>query len=118
MIFEVTAIIKGIGQTKAVGQKGFQIREFWLDMTDKPEYPNTPQFQATGDRTALLDNFQSGQQVKVRFALQGRKWEKDGRSGVFTSLNMISIESVGQATVPQAPAQQQQAATTTDELPF
>ncbi len=49
------------------------------------------------DDCALLDNFQVGQNVKVEFELDGRKWTNpQGVDKYFVTLKIASVELVGQ----------------------
>lgn len=92
------------------------VRRFWVDITDKPEYPNTPEFQLINDKVNLTEPLKPGDNVEVSFSLSGRKWEKDGKKGVNTNLNAYAIQRVVKQSVipPTTPA----TAGNDDDLPF
>jgi len=83
--------VKVINDTKQVSDK-FKLREFVV--TDNSgQYPQTIQFQASQDKTELLDSIQVGQQVEVFFNLRGREWtNNDGIVKVFNTLDAWKIE--------------------------
>lgn len=110
----VTGKFLGAKATEFVGQNNYAIRTFYVDLTEKPEYPNTPEFQLSGDKVNLVDNLQPGQQIEVSFNLDGRKYtsKQTGKQGVVTNLrawkiNLITTQSAATAPAPtqrQAPA--------------
>ena len=46
------------------------------------------------DKTAMLDRFSIGEEVKVQFNIKGTKWEKDGRTNYITNLDAWRMESI------------------------
>jgi len=90
--------LKVINDTRQVSDK-FKLREFVL--TDASgQYPQTIQFQASQDKTELLDSFKVGQQVEVFFNLRGREWTNaDGIVKVFNTLDAWKINLLS-ADVP------------------
>lgn len=96
MSIEATGTIHVIGETKQVSER-FSKREFVLELTDNPKYPQLVQFQLTGDRCAQLDEFSEGDQVRVDFSLRGREWRSPkGETKYFTTLDVWSIEPLGE----------------------
>ena len=96
MGIETTGKIFKIDDTKQVSEK-FSKREFVLELTDNPKYPQTVQFQLTGDRCEQLDSFQVGDSVRVEFSLRGREWRSpSGDVKYFNSLDVWKIEPVGE----------------------
>lgn len=78
----------GAKPTQLVGQNNYAIRNFYLDITDNPEYPPPPEFQLKGDKVNLVDNLQRGQTITVKFNIDGRKYTNhEGKAGVITNLN-------------------------------
>ena len=96
-----------------------QVRTFWIDITDNPAHPNTPEFQATQDRVVLLDPLQPGDEIEVSFNVRGKKYTKgDGTSAVFTTLDawrVTKIERKPTLPVSTAPIVD---ASVKDDLPF
>ncbi|MVM36514.1 DUF3127 domain-containing protein [Spirosoma sp. HMF3257] len=80
--------------TEAVGQNNFLVRKFYVDLTENPDYPNTPEFQLTGDKVALVENLQRGQTVQVKFSIDGRKVRNKttGKESVITNLKVWKID--------------------------
>lgn len=129
----VTGVFLGAGPSKEVGTNGFVVRSFFVDITDNPQYPNTPEFQLKGDKVALVDNLQKGQQIKVHFNLNGRRFTKTGGGeGIITNLeawkiDVVTVQSAARVNSPApTPAAAQPAVTQnspvaaggTDDLPF
>ncbi|MDR6195943.1 DUF3127 domain-containing protein [Siphonobacter sp. SORGH_AS_0500] len=116
----VTGKFLGAGTTREVGQNGFLVRSFWVDITTNPEYPNTPEFQLKGDKVALVDNLTKGQQIKVSYNLNGRKVKgRDGNEIVITNLDAWRIEVINTtsaATINTPKAEP--VAAGGDDLPF
>lgn len=101
----ITGTFLEAGQTEAFGVNNFLVRKFLIDITENPAYPNTPEFQLTGDKVNLVDNLVKGQTVTVKYGLQGRKYEnlQTGKKGVITSLNAWRIEVVQTTSAAVAP---------------
>ena len=108
----VTGKFLGAKATQFVGQNNYAVRLFYLDMTENPEYPNTPEFRLSGDKVNLVDNLQPGQQIQVKFNLDGRKYDKTaegGKKGVIVNLNAWQINVIQTTSAAHAPTQQRQA---------
>ena len=52
----------------------FKKREFVVEYTENPQYPEFLKFELIQDKCELLDKLSSGQEVEVHFNLKGRKW--------------------------------------------
>ena len=110
--FQLTGKYLGCSKVKTVGQNNTQVRSFWLDVTDNPQYPNTPEFGLRGDRIYLPDSIAVGQQITVHFNLNGRKYDKTasgGGKGVINNIDCWKIDIV-QTQSAAAPPSQRQAA--------
>lgn len=101
----VTGKFLGATPTEAVGEKGFLVRKFYVDMTTNPEWPNTPEFKLKGDKVNLVDNLTKGQTIQVKFNLDGRKFENKttGKKGVITELAAWKIDVVQMQSAAVAP---------------
>lgn len=73
MAFEMTGTIKEIFDEQTFAS-GFNKREFVLTVEDE-RFPQDIKFECLKDKTALLDEFGKGQQVKVSFDIRGREWK-------------------------------------------
>lgn len=87
-------------EKSAVQQKTetFKTREFVIEKTDDIGgriISNYVKFQAIQDKTALVDNFNVGDNIKVYFNIRGTKWNKDGKDLYFTNLDAWRIENEG-----------------------
>lgn len=71
----------------------FQVREFVLEIqSPNSQYAEHVLFQLTNNRTALIDQFQIGQELTVDFDLSGRKWTNpEGKVVFFNRLNVWRI---------------------------
>jgi hypothetical protein len=86
-----------IYDTKQITER-FQKREFVVELSDNPKYPQFCIFQLTGDRCANLDGFNVGDEVNVDFSLRGREWTSPkGEVKYFNSLDVWTIERAGGA---------------------
>lgn len=92
MGIETTGKLHTIYETKQVSER-FSKREFVLELTDNPKYPQLVLFQLTGDRCAQLDGFQAGDAVRLDFSLRGREWRSpSGEVKYFNSLDVWKVE--------------------------
>ncbi len=92
MGIEATGKLHIIFDTKQVSEK-FTKREFVVEMSDNPKYPQMVLFQLTGDRCSQLDQVQVGDQVRIDFSLRGREWKSpSGEVKYFNSLDCWKVE--------------------------
>jgi hypothetical protein len=103
MGIEISGKLHAIFDTKQVTER-FQKREFVLELTDNPKYPQVVLFQLTGDRCEQLDRCRVGEDVRVEFSLRGREWKSpQGEVRYFNSLDVWSIEPVRTGRRDDAP---------------
>ncbi|MBT9394656.1 DUF3127 domain-containing protein [Hymenobacter sp. NST-14] len=108
MAYEATGRLHEIFDEQQVSEK-FRKREFVLEVVDG-QYPEHIKFQMVQDKTALIDPFKVGDEVKVSFNLRGRGFNKNGQMLYFTNLEAWRIEnSGGGAAAPQGGSYQQAA---------
>lgn len=82
----------------------FRKREFVVEYSENPQYPEYVKFETIQDKCDLLDSFKPNQTINVSFNLKGRKWtDAQGQVKYFNSLQAwrITPESAGEST-PQA----------------
>jgi hypothetical protein len=92
MGIEATGKLHTIFETKQVSER-FTKREFVVEMTDNPKYPQTVLFQLTGDRCSQLDGLGVGDHVRIDFSLRGREWKSpSGEVKYFNSLDVWKVE--------------------------
>lgn len=86
--------------TMTVGANGFQKREFVLEITDNPQYPQLVKFELAQDKCALIDGYQPGELIEVKFNLRGREWTNPkGETVYFNTLSPWSISRPTSQTV-------------------
>ncbi len=96
MGIEATGKLHTIFETKQVSER-FSKREFVIEMTDNPKYPQTVLFQLTGDRCAQLDGLSVGDHVSIEFSLRGREWRSpSGEVKYFNSLDVWKVVPASQ----------------------
>ena len=100
----------------------FQKREFVVEYTENPDYPEFLKFETIQDRTALLDAHKVNDEVVVQFNLKGRKWtDKNGEDKYFNSLQAWRLEPASSDTQEAPPQEPDWPAADNDDsdvLPF
>ncbi len=97
MSLDATGKLHVINEAQQVTER-FRKREFVLELTDNPRYPQFVEFQLTGDRCEALDGFNVGDEVTVEFSLRGREVAfEDGRIKFFNSLDVWEIKPLPRA---------------------
>ncbi|MFT4567111.1 MAG: hypothetical protein ACI9FN_002075 [Saprospiraceae bacterium] len=95
---EVQGKVKLVGEVQTFGSNGFRKRE--LVVTTDEQYPQHIMIEFVQDKTALLDSFPVGSDVKVSINLRGREWTNpQGEVKYFNSIQGWRIE-VMQAAAP------------------
>ncbi|RZJ56623.1 MAG: DUF3127 domain-containing protein [Flavobacterium sp.] len=103
---EVSGRIKMIDETKSFGGNGFKKRE--MVVTTDEQYPQHIMVEFTQDKCDLLNNYRTGDAVKVSINLRGREWvNPQGETKYFNSIQGWRIEKQ-QADAPAGGYQQQQ----------
>lgn len=128
MGMETSGRIHALFDTQQVTER-FRKREFVLELTDNPRYPQYVRFQLTGDRCEQLDGYAVGDEVRLEFSLRGREWKSPkGDIKYFNSLDVWTLERVGEGgqavprdafdqTAPDDPFEQM-APPADDDVPF
>lgn len=73
----------------------FRTREFVIEKTEDiggRMITNYVKFQSVQDRTAIIDRFNTGDEVKVSFNIKGTRWEKNGNVNYITNLDAWRVE--------------------------
>lgn len=104
---EQKGVVVALEETK-VFDSGFQKREVIVDLSDNPQYPSPVPFTFKKDRVALLTPVKVGDQVTVKFSVDGRKWDGPNGTKYFTDLTGWGITVNVQSAAP-APAAVSQA---------
>jgi hypothetical protein len=101
----------------------FKKREFVIEKTELTggrEFTEIIKFQLTQDRCDLIEPYQLNEEINVHFNIKGRKWEKDGRVGYFTNLEVWKIEKIAntQSEMPPQHSMDDIPPEAEDDLPF
>lgn len=75
----------------------FKTREFVIEKSDDINgrtITNYVKFQCVQDKTAMVDRFNIGDDVKVQFNIKGTKWVKDGKENYITNLDAWRMETM------------------------
>ncbi len=104
-IYEYMGVVEEVGTTQSFGSNGFTKREIILgnDVDNPSKYPNPVKFTFKKDNCSLLDGLAKGQRAKVRFAIDGRRWEGPRGVQYFVDLTGLKIEVLntdGSSTEP------------------
>lgn len=100
MAYDATGRLHEIFDEQQVSEK-FRKREFVLEVVDG-QYPEHIKFQLVQDKTALIDQYKVGDEVKVAFNLRGRGFNKNGQMLYFTNLEAWRIEASSGGAAPAA----------------
>jgi len=72
----------------------FKKREFVVEYSENPQYPEFIKFEFIQDKCELLDKYNVGDEVEVSFNLKGRKWtDPQGTVKYFNTLQAWRLES-------------------------
>ena len=122
--YEFTGKVVSVGKTETLGRdpnKPFKKRFIVVDNSgDDDKYPNPVQFEATGDKCGLLDSCKKGNEVTVKFAINGREWkDKQGQIRYFCSnriLALTNIEAKKEVNIPMK--EEESVEEFVDDMPF
>lgn len=79
----------------------FKKREFVLEYSEHPEYPELIQLETIQDKTSLLDSLEIGDVITAHFNLKGRKWtNKEGVDRYFNTLQCWKIDTQTEVAQP------------------
>jgi hypothetical protein len=106
MSYSIKGKIHQISPDKQVTEK-YKTREFVLFVENEknPEYSDYITLQFSQAYCDLLDKFEIGHDVEVKFDVKGKKYEKQGEVRYFNTLAAWKIEFVGAGTAAQQQSQ-------------
>ena len=117
----VRGVVHVIEETKTYGQKGFCKRLVVLTQ-DLGSFTNYVPLEFTRDACDTADKLNVGDEVDIKYRLNGRKWQKDPSSEVkyFLNAEAMSFEVVDKKTVATSDPNDgfAEAAYDDDEVPF
>ena len=117
----VRGVVHVIEETKTYGQKGFRKRLVVLTQ-DLGSFTNYVPLEFTRDACDTVDELNVGDEVDIKYRLNGRKWQKDPSSEVkyFLNAEAMNFEVVDKKTVAASDPNDgfAEAAYDDDEVPF
>ena len=88
----ITGKVISVSDLRTIGDKGTQICTVKMDLTENPQYPNTPEFQAIGKVSGIVQKLRTGDSVILGVVVEGRDYtNKEGNRSVITNLNIIDV---------------------------
>ncbi|HNB82631.1 MAG TPA: DUF3127 domain-containing protein [Chitinophagaceae bacterium] len=121
--FDINGILKVKKDTQVVSEK-FSKREFVLTIDTQSQYPQYISLQLTQDKCSLLDQFNTGDEMKVSFNLRGREWSGPDGIRYFNTLEAWRLEKVSGSTSTFTPSNYpasvpaESSVSKDDDLPF
>lgn len=73
MSYDITGMVKIIGDTATFGANGFTKRELVITVEDG-KYPQEISLEFVQDKVSLLDSVEVGQEVTITFDIRGREY--------------------------------------------
>lgn len=104
--FKLEGKLTLVEDVQQVSEK-FSKREFVIEIENErnPQYNDFVKFQLSNANTAKVDGMGVGDTIEVKFDINGRKWEKEGKVNYFTTLNAWDVVAKTKGSQPaQAPA--------------
>ena len=100
----------------------FRKREFVVEYSENPQYPEFVKFELTQDRCDIINAFKPGEDIEVWFNLRGRKWtDPKGEVKYFNSLQAWRIQQAIEDQPTQSEGEQKEPewlGGEEDDLPF
>ncbi len=98
MMYDYQGMVEEVGPVQTLGTNGFTKRDLIVDndIDSENRYPNPVKFSFKRGNCALLDPIQKGMRVRVRFAIDGRRWDGGTRgTQYFVDLTGVKIDVIG-----------------------
>jgi hypothetical protein len=91
MSHNATGKIHQINDVQQITEK-FSKREFVLELSNNPAYVEKVLFTLIGDKAELINDFNAGEDVEIKFNLKGREWTSpQGDIKFFNTLEVWNI---------------------------
>ncbi len=120
----ITGTLIEIYDTVQVSEK-FKKREFVIQDTENPQYPQYIKFELAQDKCSLLDTFSNGEMIDVSFNVRGRSYvNPQGVKSYFNSLQAWKMQSISKGSSTTASSNNESVSsslppvTEDDGLPF
>lgn len=86
----------GAVEERPYQDKVYKSRKFRIKTQD--QYPQVFEMEVPEAKMSMLDSYKEGDQVTAHINLRGREWAKDGKEGVFLSIQCWKLEKDGAGT--------------------
>ena len=90
-LFEITGKVVAVNDVQTFAS-GFTKRDIVINTSANPEFYSPVPFSFKKDKTALLDGVKPGDEVKVKFGIDGRKWDGAEGTRYFADLKGFGLE--------------------------
>ena len=70
--------------------ESFKKREFVVEYSENPQYPEFIKFELIQEKCDLLDKYSPGEEIDISFNLKGRKWTDP--QGAVKYFNTLQVE--------------------------
>ena len=115
---QITGKLHAIFETKQITER-FQKREFVVETTDNPSYPQMIVFQLTGDKCENIDPHKLGDNITVEFNIRGREWKSpNGEIKYFNSLDAWTVTADASSASEQQPFESEAPWPENEDVPF
>ena len=90
-LFEITGKVVAVNDVQTFAS-GFTKRDIVINTSANPSFDSPVTFSFKKDKTALLDGVKPGDEVKVKFGIDGRKWDGANGTRYFVDLTGFGLE--------------------------
>ena len=90
-LFEITGKVVAVNDAKTFAS-GFTKRDIVINTSANPSFDSPVPFTFKNDKTAILDGVKTGDEVKVKFGIDGRKWDGANGTRYFVDLTGFGLE--------------------------
>lgn len=89
----ITGTITDVFPVEHIGN--FKKRIFWIAETVEASTPQVYQVECWNADVDMPAKEKTGQPLKFHIEIRGKKWEKNGKAGIFNTLRCVMISSAG-----------------------
>ena len=90
-LFESTGKVVAVNDAQTFAS-GFVKRDIVINTSTNPAFYSPVPFSFKKDKTAILDGVKPGDEVKVKFGIDGRKWDGANGTRYFVDLTGFGLE--------------------------
>lgn len=90
-LFEITGKVVAVNDVQTFAS-GFTKRDIVVNTSANPSFYSPVPFSFKKDKTDLLDGVKPGDEVKVKFGIDGRRWDGQNGTRYFVDLTGFGLE--------------------------